>query len=257
MAEHFLQVQQHFTGWLRHPEATAAPAGIEPRRLAIYRELLFNNVMTFVEGTFPIALALLPESLAQRLKSGFFADFECHSPFFYDISLQFREYVDSLDWPELTQYPWLPELLHFEWMELAADIAEDPNPSADAGTSLAADGFPGGPDQILRLAAPVWPLAYQWRVHAWHRGTDAAGLQPAPVCLLVCRDREEQVQTVEVEPLAAWLVEIIQGEPGGISLQALADRLSAATPGLDNDLAISACTRILATLNASGIAFHA
>lgn len=257
MAEHFLRVQQNFTGWLRHPAATAAPADIEPRRLAIYRELLFNNVMTFVEGTFPIALALLPEPLAQRLKSGFFADFKCSSPFFYDISLHFREYVSSLDWPELAQHPWLPELLHFEWMELAADIAEDPNPSADAGTLLASSGFPDGPGQILRLAAPVWPLAYQWRVHAWHRSTDATELNPSPVCLLVSRDREEQVQIVEVEPLAAWLVEIIQSEADGISLQALADQLASATPGLGHDQARDACARILATLRASGIAFHA
>lgn len=257
MAEGFQQVQQHFTQWLRHPGSAPAPTGIEPRRLAIYRELLFNNVMTFVEGTFPVALALLPAPLAARLKSGFFADFECHSPFFYDISLHFREYVESLDWPELAAYPWLTELLHFEWMELAADIAEDPNPSADPRTALAAGDFPAGPGQILRLAAPVWPLAYQWRVHAWSDTTDPATLQPSPVCLLAWRDPQDEVRVLEVEPLAAWLIETIRNDNDGLTLQGLADHLAAATPGLATEQALAACARILATLNRSGIAFHA
>lgn len=257
MAEDFQQVQQHFTQWLRRPDSVPSPAGIEARRLAIYRELLFNNVMTFVEGTFPVALALLPDGLGARLKSGFFADFKCHSPFFYDISLHFREYVDTLNWPELALYPWLTELLHFEWMELAADIAEEPNPSADAQTALAGHDFPTAPDQILRLAAPAWPLAYQWRVHTWRIDTRPDDLTPSPVCLLACRDAEEQVQVLEVEALAAWLIENIQSEDHGLTLDALAGRLATATPGLAREQARTACARILATLRHSGITFHA
>ncbi len=257
MAERFQQVQRQFTQWLRHPDDSAAPAGIEARRLAIYRELLFNNVMTFVEGTFPVALALMPASLSEKLKSGFFAEFECQSPFFYDISLHFRKYVERLDWPELASCPWLTELLHFEWMELAADIAEDPNPSAHPETRLADGDFPAGAGQRLRLAAPVWALAYQWRVHSWHAGTDPDSLTPSPVCLLAYRDTAEQVQVLEVEPLAAWLIECIQSDDQGLTLAALASHLATATPGLPHEQAATACASILAGLHRSGIAFHA
>jgi len=256
MAERFEQAQAGFTRWLRHPDSAPAPAGIEARRLAIYRELLFNNVMTFVEGTFPVAMALLPGALSERLKSGFFADFACTSPFFYDISLHFREYVDSLDWPELAGCPWLPELLHYEWMELAADISETPNACADAGTLLAGDDFPSGA-RPLRLAAPVWPLAYQWPVQRWTRATDPASLAPEPTCLLLWRDAREQVRALPVEPLAAWLAEHMLAAPEGITLTALADQLTAATPGLEHGLALTACARLLAGLRASGLPFHA
>lgn len=255
MAEDFTATQAAFTRWLRHPDHAPAPEGIEPRRLAIYRELLFNNVMTFVEGTFPVALALLPAPLAERLKQGFFADFQCSSPFFYDISLHFREYVDSLDWPELDGHPWLPELLHYEWMELAADIAEDGNASAEAGTQLAGDGFPASPSTTLRLAAPTWPLAYQWPVHAWQRDTDPGDLMPEPTCLLLWRNQREQVRVLPVEPLAAWLVEQLLAEPSGLSLATLAARLVSATPGLPEDTARAACASLLAGLHASGLPF--
>ncbi len=256
MAESFAGIQAGFTNWLRHPADAPAPEGVESRRLAIYRELLFNNVMTFVEGTFPVALALLPEPLGEKLKSGFFSDFRCESPFFYDISLHFREYIESLDWPELAACPWLTELLHFEWMELAAAIADTPNASADAATLLAGDDFPASPEQQLRLAAPTWPLAYQWRVHTWRGQEDAASLVPSPVCLLVWRDQHEQVRVLEVEPLAAWLIELILSKETGISLQALAAHLAAITPDLGQEAAMAACTRILATLRQSGLAFH-
>lgn len=256
MAEHFSATQAGFTRWLRQPASAPAPAGIAPRRLDIYRELLFNNVMTFVEGTFPVALALLPPPLAERLKQGFFADFTCTSPFFYDISLHFREYVSSLDWPELADFPWLGELLHYEWMELAADIAEAPNPAAEPDTLLAGADFPDSPTQPLRLASPTWPLAYQWRVHEWHENTDPGSLTPSPVCLLAWRDGHERVQVLAVEPLAAWLIEQILATEGATPQQ-LATTLTSATPGLAPEVALGACLRLLAGLRAGGIAFLA
>lgn len=252
----FLQVQAGFTQWLRHPGQTPAPDDVEPRRLAIYRELLFNNIMSFVEGTFPVAQALLPKDLRDRLKTGFFADFSCTSPIFNDISLHFREYVDSLDWPELADHPWLSELLHYEWMELAADIANEPNPAAEAGTRLAGDDFPTGPDQRLRLASPTWPLAYQWRVHEWRVDTNPDRLTPSPACLLIWRDDHEHVRVQEVEPLSAWLIERILSA-NGLTLRELAAQLIAATPGLDEATALDACARLLAALRHSGLRFHA
>ncbi|PQA38038.1 DNA-binding domain-containing protein, partial [Amnimonas aquatica] len=79
-APDFRQQQRQFTAWLRHPGTTPAPADIEPRRLEIYRDLLRNNVTSFVDITFPVAGAVLPATLWARLKEGFFADFHCTSP---------------------------------------------------------------------------------------------------------------------------------------------------------------------------------
>ena len=50
----FQQVQQAFTRHMRDPANAPAPAGVEDRRMAIYRDLLFNNVQTFLAGCFPV-----------------------------------------------------------------------------------------------------------------------------------------------------------------------------------------------------------
>lgn len=255
MTESLAELQRTFTAWLRHPGQAPAPAGIEARRLAIYRDLLFNNVMTFVDSAFPVALALLPAALTARLKQEFFANHACQSPYFTDISLHFREYVESLDWPELARAPWLTELLHYEWVELAADISPAPPSDTTGQRMLAADDLDEGRQPDLRLAAPTWALAYHWPVQRWRRDTDPASLAPEDSCLVLWRDADEQVQVLTVEPLAAWLVEQLTSARAGTDPcpAALAGQLCALTPGLDMATAETACRRLLQGLLRSGL----
>lgn len=246
----FLAIQAGFTRWLRHPDSAPAPVGIARLRLETYRELLFNNVTSFSEITFPVAQGLLPPALWTRLTQGFFADHECHSPFFYDISLQFRDYVAGLDWPELAAYPWLQELLHFEWMELAADIAEtaDPLPGRP--------GLPSDPDAPLRLNVPVWPLAYQWRVHAWRADTPADALTPSPVALLLWRDDQLDLRTHEVAPAAAFVVELLIAPEASHSLNSLAATLQQAAGLASTADALALVRTLLSDLADNGICCH-
>lgn len=254
-ARDFRLVQHEFTAWLRHPESAAVPAGIEARRLAIYRELLFNNVTSFVEITYPVAQALLPEALWSRLTSGFFADHACISPLFTDISLHFREYVASLDWPELADHPWLTELLHFEWMELVADIDDYPlTPAAERiGGELLDAANP-----LLALAGPAWPLAYQWPVQRWNGGTDVASLVAEPACLLAFRrhDAELSLAVLTVSPAAAFLIEQLQQHDAPLALDALAATLCQASPGLAADAACAMIRDILRDLASHGLCFR-
>lgn len=245
----FLATQTAFTRWLRHPEQTQAPAGIEQRRLDIYRELLFNNVTSFNEITFPVARALLPEALWTRLTASFFADCRCSSPFFYDISLHFRDHVASLDWPELTDFPWLRELLHHEWMELAADIAETAAPRAGH------PGLPASDHTPLTLNVPVWPLAYQWRVHEWTTETRAETLTPSPVALLLWRDTNLDLRTHEVSPAAAYLVEQLSGDEAH-SLDTLARALQQAAGMANLADALALVRALLSDLADNGIRCH-
>lgn len=258
MPRDFQQTQAEFTHWLRHPDVAPLPAGILPARMHTYRELLFNNVINFVDITFPVVKALLPESLWQRLSENFFADHHCHSPFFYDISLHFREFVAALDWPELADFPWLTELLHYEWMELAADIAEEPNPSMAPDCVLADENCWNQIDTPIRLAMPAWPLAYQWPVASWTTETARADLQAQPQAVVLWRNQEDHVRSLTVEPLAAWLVERIQlgGQtPLPQTLSNLADELVSASPGISHEQALASSQRVLLQLQRGGLAF--
>ena len=212
----FAALQDALAGWVRDP-SRPAPAGLEPRRLAIYRELFFNNVRDFVETTFPLLKSLLPAREWSGLLQDFFVGHRAQSPYFRDISLEFRQWMEGerADW--LAARPWAAELLHYEWAEVAADCAElAPEPAWTCGDLLA--GVP-----VLRSAS--WVLAYRWPVHLLGPESPPAAVPPpTPTCLLLWRDDDDAVCQMEASPLAARLVELLQTAPvrGQDLLEALA-----------------------------------
>lgn len=227
----FQRLQYAFTAHLRDPEAAAAPAGIKSERLATYRELLFNNVINFVDITFPIAKAQLGEALWSRLTNRFFADFNCTSPFFYDISLHFREFTESLDWPDLLALPWLESLMHYEWMELVADIDDRPM-ALGVDTNALDEALSADHDPQLQLAGPAWALAYQWRVHEWREDSDLSVVKQESVCLMALRadDAALSLQIHEITPFAAFLLEALTQAEAPLALSELIARVCSAMP---------------------------
>lgn len=212
----FARLQAELAAWVRDP-SRPAPAGLEPRRLAIYRELFLNNVRDFVETAFPVARSLLPAPEWEALVTDFFALHRPASPYFRDISLAFRDWLAEARGDWLAARPWLAELLHYEWAELAADCAEAGATEAHEDGDLLA-GVP-----VLRAA--TWALAYRWPVHRLGPAAPPAPEPPAqPTCLLLWRDDDGAVRQMEASPLAARLVELRQAAPatGRALLEALA-----------------------------------
>lgn len=215
----FQVLQRQMTDWLREPEARPAP-DVERRRLDIYRELLFNNVSDFVETAYPRLKSLLPDAEWTGLLRDFFAEHRAQSPYFRDISLEFRNWLEACrpDW--LATRPWAVELLHYEWVELAADCAETP---PDPPCQVEGDLLAGMP--CLRQA--LWPLLYRWPVHRLGPEQPPAETPPAqPTCLLVFRADDDRVDLLEVNPLSARLVELLQ-QPALRSGRQVLERLAA------------------------------
>jgi hypothetical protein len=50
----FTRRQYAFAANIRNPGNSPAPDDIEDRRMQIYRELFYNNVESFISGTFPV-----------------------------------------------------------------------------------------------------------------------------------------------------------------------------------------------------------
>ncbi|MGH8491533.1 MAG: HvfC family RiPP maturation protein [Moraxellaceae bacterium] len=200
----FQAAQKEMTAWLREPGQMPAPA-VEMRRLEIYRELIHNNIRDFVETAYPVLKSLLPAVEWDYLLKRFVAEHRAKSPYFRDISLEFRSWMEASRPEWLEARPWALELLHFEWIELAADCAE-----AETDTMLVS------PDGDLLagipcLRAALWPLVYRWPVHELSLENPPAPEPPAqPTCLLVFRDDEDSVDMLAVHPLSARLVELLQ-----------------------------------------------
>lgn len=208
--------QLELTRHLRDPQHVAAPAGIEERRLAVYRELLFNNIASLLAGNFPVIGKLLGEERWLKLVRDFYRDHRSQTPLFPEIAREFLRYLESL--PRLDP-PFLGELAHYEWVELALQISEartDEVACDPAGDLL--DGVPV-------LSPLAWPLAYQWPVHRLGPAFQPPQPPAQPTLLLVRREADGSVRFSELSPLAFRLLERLREQPeldGRAQLQALA-----------------------------------
>ena len=50
----FQKKQYAFAAHIRDPDHAPAPDGIEDRRMAVYRDLFFNNLRNLLGGMFPV-----------------------------------------------------------------------------------------------------------------------------------------------------------------------------------------------------------
>ncbi|MBW8807740.1 MAG: putative DNA-binding domain-containing protein [Lysobacter sp.] len=248
-----LRAQQfELTRHLRDPQASPAPRGIEERRLGIYRDLLFNNILGLLTGNFPVISQLLGEQRWQRLVRDFYRDYRCRTPLFAEIAREFLRYLDDpdSDGPGSDAIPpFLPELAHYEWVELALQLSDAAAPHDDAAI---------GDDDLLeqrpQLSPLAWPLAYAWPVH--RLGPDYQPEQPpaTPTLVLLRREADGEVRFSELSPLAYRLVERI-GESPQLSareqLQALAQEA-----GSDDSAGFLALgDGLLRQMRASGVVF--
>ncbi|MBA0433401.1 DUF2063 domain-containing protein [Stenotrophomonas maltophilia] len=199
-----LRAQQHaFTAHLRDPQAVAAPAGLEPRRVAVYQRLLFNNLLGLLSNGFPVCVRLLGEPAWSALVRQYFATHRCQTPLFTELAAEFVQWLQAR--PQLP-HPALAELAHYEWVETALyQLAAEPlPPAADID-----------PLQVPLQRSPLaWPLLYQWPVH--RLGAEDAPAQPPvePTGLLVRREADGEVRFAALSPLAVYLLASIGEQPG-------------------------------------------
>lgn len=224
----FQSHQRAFTQWIRHPDDDALPNGISAQRMNTYRDLIFNNIASFVEHTYPIAKALLPSELWDDLINAFFQYGQCNSPYYYDISLHFKDFLEedsfnresskkSIHLNHLknihSDYPWLRELIQYEWMELYVEMAE-------------VDWQEDRTD--LQLKTTCWILAYQYPVHTWSIHTPVNDIQVQSSCLLVFRDQQFLTHVYPIHPMWAFIIDTMQTQEA-IQLGELKERLLQAT----------------------------
>ena len=240
----FQAQQRAFAAHLRDPANNPAPAGIEDRRLKIYRELFYNNVEGFLSTAFPVIRSLYSDERWHAMARDFFARHRCEDPQFHRIPAEFLGYLDE-ERQAAGDPPFLQELAHYEWVELDLSVATDrlsPELAEPNGDLL--EGVP----VVSPLARA---LAYDWPVHriAADHLPEAPGEQPT--YLIVYRDRADKVGFMEANAVTARLLQLLEDEPasGREQLLRLAEELQHPDP--DQVLAFGA--QMLADLRARDI----
>ncbi|MEH6590471.1 MAG: putative DNA-binding domain-containing protein [Halioglobus sp.] len=195
--------QMRMANFLRNPDTQPAPENIEPRRLKIYQDLVYNNIEGFISSGFPVLRSLYTDESWHEMVRLFINGHRCHSPYFLEISQEFLNFL--LDDYELRECDpaFMAELAHYEWVELALDVSQENH--EEAKVVEAEDLL----NEIPRLSPLAWVLAYQYPVH--RIGPQYLPDQlAAPTYLVVYRNRDDAVKFMEINAATARLLELVR-----------------------------------------------
>ena len=247
--------QDALAAYIRDPDHVPPPPGVGARRLKVYRELFFNNVEGLLANGFPVIRGIYRDQgdhAWERMIRVFFREHGCRTPLFTELPREFMRWLElraerqasgeTLD-PPLP--PWLQELAHYEWVELALQLS-DAGP-ADIPHASDGDLLEGRP-----LLSPLaWPLAYAWPVHCIGPGHLPEAAPEAPTLLLLRREVDGEVSFHALTPLTFRLLQRLDESPelsGHEQLLALATEAGAPDP----DAFCAEGATMLAQLRAEG-----
>lgn len=223
--------QDALAAWIRDPDGSAPPPGIEPRRLQVYRDLFFDNVANLLAGNFPVLRRIFGDDGWRGLVRCFYREHDSRTPLFTELPREFLRWLEAR--AEDPARPWLRELAHYEWAELALQISEATrndvahDPVGDAGTDPRQALLAGAP----ALSALAWPLAYAWPVHRIGPEYQPTRPPPEPTLLLLRREADGIVSFHVLSPLTYRLLQRLEEAPalsGLVQLRELAREAGAA-----------------------------
>lgn len=197
-------VQYRFTAHLRDPEHAPAPPGVEDRRMGVYRELVYANMESFISSNFPVIRSLYDDAEWEIFARDFLREHRCHTPLFPEFGREFLRYLETRQEQGREDPPFLLELAHYEWAELALSLDEASIDSVRCDP----DGDPlTGVPAISPLACV---LAYRFPVHRIAPEFRPSAPPPEPTLLLLVRGRDDTVRFHELNALSAMLFEHLQ-----------------------------------------------
>ncbi|MBN8262237.1 MAG: putative DNA-binding domain-containing protein [Xanthomonadales bacterium] len=238
-----LHTQLHaLAAHVRDPAAHPGPPGIEDRRLAVYRGLVFDNLAGLLGNGFPVIRATLGDEAWVALVRRFLVEHACHTPLFPALAEEFVGFLADAQVDPAR--PWLPELAHYEWAEAGLQASDAQMPPHDPAGDLL-DGIPV-------LSPLAWPLAYRWpvdRIGPDHQPTVAPD---APTLVLLRREATGAVRFAALSPLLYRLLASIAGNHGR-SGRALLQSLASESGHADDDAFLAEAGPMLARLRAEDV----
>lgn len=238
----FKQAQYAFSAHIRDPKLNPKPSDIEARRMNIYTELFFNNVEDFISNTYPVLKDIMSEESWLEMIRDYFSNHLSHTPLFPEMPREFLHYLDNeRDNPNDPKF--INELAHYEWVELAlmtSDLDEDINwDNIDLDNDLL--------NHVPVLSPLAWPLIYHYPVQQISKDFIPEEPSPQPVYLLVYRDKGDEVHFMELNPVTAMLIQLIN-EDNNLSSKQILENIAEQMQHPDPQIVIEGGNEILQDL---------
>ncbi len=214
--EQLRQQQFALSKYIRDPDKNLPPPNIEDRRLAIYRDLFYNNIEGLLAGNFPVIREILDDKTWHELVRAFYREHLCQTHLFPEVPREFIRFLETRIDKGKQDPAWLMELAHYEWVELALDLAE--NDDSENDIIVQQENIL---DTAFSLSPLSWPLGYQWPVHRLSPAYLPEEIPDAPSFLLVRRDQNYKVHFDEISALIFRLLQLISDAPDSTARQQL------------------------------------
>lgn len=196
------QIMQSVADAVRFPEQPA-PAGMAESRLAVYRELVLNNIRSFIRSAYPVLRSIVGDPLWDAKIGLFVQQSALHSPYFIDIPKAFYDWLqhNADDLP-----PFALELAYYEWLELDLYRREGAL-SAPVGVSEVSS------TQVWQFSPTAAVLACQFPVHQLSASQQWQEPPAEPTFLALYRDATGQVQFMQLTALSMAVLQLLQAQP--------------------------------------------
>ncbi|MCF6766062.1 putative DNA-binding domain-containing protein [Thiotrichales bacterium 19S3-7] len=190
----FQQLQITFAKQIRYGN-TGELKEISNEQLAIYRSCFISGVNEILSNCFPILSEILQGERWQFLIKDFYANYPAKTPLFYEMPEEFLCYLLEVK-PLIDEVPYLNELAHYEWMELALDIAEGQAPMPIVE-----------PINLQHAKFALSPLAevvaYHYKVHQISLSYQPQVNDQQLTYLCIYRNYQDEVKFIQLNALTA------------------------------------------------------
>jgi hypothetical protein len=194
----FQRYQQAFSAYIRDPANQPRPNDVPVERIAVYEEIVFNNIFEAVSACFPVAQKVMGKTGWLKLVRSFLREHSANSPIFRKIPEEFLNFLATKN----NLAPYITSLCHYEWVELAVGSSEA---TVDAQTI---DAMGDLLEHLPAFVPAVQLLNYDYAVHqisARNKPQEKVSTQ-----LLVYRDAEDAVKFIELNNVTYRLIELLQ-----------------------------------------------
>jgi len=199
----FIRVQYEFSAHIRDPETNPCPTDVEQRRMNIYNELFYNNVESFMSNSFPVVKSIYGDEGWHKLIRDYFSRHLAHTPLFPEMPREFLKYLENDRDIQDTDPPFLLELAHYEWVELALgllDFENDLNSIDPTGDLL---------ENVPVMSSLAWSLSYHFPVHKISPEFQPQQATDQATYIVVYRNINDEIVFMELNPVTARLLQLI------------------------------------------------
>ena len=217
----FQDKEYAFAAHIRDPEHRPAPDGIEDRRMAIYRKLFFNNLRNLLAKNFPVLRKLHSDEHWNRFIRQFMQKHNSKTPYFLELPEEFLSFLRNEYEHQDDDFPFLLELAHYEYIELALSISTETNilDNIDPDGDLLAN--------VPIKSALTWVFAYQYPVHRISKEFQPTKPEDQPIYLAVFRQSDDKVAFLELNSVSAALLNAVDNNDAGHSGEELLREIAA------------------------------